>query len=93
MRKKGKLPYTTIEDSYSLEYGEATQSIHIDALQPGQKVAIIDDLLATGGTASSAYNLVEKLGGIVEGTYFVVELDELDGREKLKGKIESLVHY
>ncbi len=93
VRKKGKLPYATIEDSYSLEYGQAVQTIHIDAIQPGQKVAVIDDLLATGGTASSAGNLIEKLGGIVEGYYFVIELDELEGSKKLNGKIESLIHY
>lgn len=60
IRKKGKLPYTTIEDSYALEYGEAVQTMHIDALQPGQKVAIIDDLLATGGTVASAIRLIEQ---------------------------------
>ncbi len=99
IRKKGKLPYTTIEDSYALEYGEAVQTMHIDALQPGQKVAIIDDLLATGGTVASAIRLIEQGWGIVAGCYFVIGLhipwaDGITGRERIKDyKVETLVDY
>lgn len=99
IRKKGKLPYTTIEDSYALEYGEAVQTMHIDALQSGQKVAIIDDLLATGGTVASAIRLIEQGWGIVAGCYFVIGLnipwaDSITGRERIKDyKVETLVDY
>ncbi len=83
VRKKGKLPYNTIEESYSLEYGEATIAIHEDAIEKGERVVIVDDLIATGGTISAAVNLVEKLGGEIVECAFVIELPDLNGREKL----------
>lgn len=83
VRKRGKLPYDTVAYSYDLEYGTATIEIHTDALQAGEKALIIDDLLATGGTAEAACRLVEKLGGKVHECAFVVELNFLQGREKL----------
>jgi len=82
-RKKGKLPCETVEESYMLEYGEAILEIHKDAIKPGQKVLIVDDLLATGGTAKAMIRLVEKLGGEVVGLSFLIELVDLHGREKL----------
>ncbi len=85
IRKKGKLPYKTIEESYDLEYGSATLTVHIDALQPGDNVLLMDDLLATGGTAAAAVRLLEKLGGKVAGVEFLVELPDLHGRAKLAG--------
>ncbi len=85
IRKKGKLPYKTIEESYALEYGTATLEVHEDALKSGDRVVIIDDLLATGGTALAAAHLVEKLGGTVVDLEFLVELAFLNGREKLTG--------
>ncbi|MDD4737336.1 MAG: adenine phosphoribosyltransferase [Kiritimatiellae bacterium] len=85
IRKKGKLPYKTIEETYSLEYGTATLTMHVDAIQKGEKVLIMDDLLATGGTALASAHLVEKLGGQVAELAFLVELDFLKGREKLTG--------
>ena len=81
VRKPGKLPRKTIEESYELEYGSNTLSIHEDALKPGQKVLIVDDILATGGTVKAAINLVEKLGASVVGCAFVIELVDLKGRE------------
>ena len=83
IRKKGKLPYKTIGESYSLEYGQETIEIHEDALTGGERVVIIDDLMATGGTIGAAVNLVEKLGGDIVECAFVVELPDLNGREKL----------
>jgi len=83
VRKKGKLPYKTIEESYSLEYGEATIAIHEDAILKGERVVILDDLIATGGTAGAAAGLVEKLGGEIVECAFVIELPDLKGREKL----------
>jgi len=83
VRKKGKLPYKTIEESYSLEYGEATIAIHEDAIRKGERVVIIDDLIATGGTIGAAASLVEKLGGEIVECAFVIELPDLKGREKL----------
>lgn len=85
IRKKGKLPYKTFEETYDLEYGSATVAIHQDAFRKGEKVVIIDDLLATGGTALAAARLVEKAGGKVAGIAFLVELAFLKGREKLPG--------
>jgi adenine phosphoribosyltransferase len=85
IRKKGKLPYKTVSVEYELEYGTDTLEIHEDALQPRQRVIIVDDLLATGGTTESNIKLVEKLGGEVAGLVFLVELGYLDGRKKLKG--------
>lgn len=94
VRKSGKLPYQSIKVSYELEYGKAEVEMHIDALKEGDRVVLIDDLLATGGTANAACELVEKLGGKVVECAFVVELNFLKGREKLKGReIFSLVEY
>ncbi len=94
VRKPGKLPAQTISESYTLEYGTNTLEIHMDAIQPGQRVLVVDDLLATGGSARAAVNLVERLGGKVVGLAFVVELDFLNGRQKLIGyPVHSLVHY
>lgn len=93
IRKPGKLPYKTLKIEYELEYGTDTLEIHEDAVKPGQRVVIIDDLLATGGTIESNIKLVEELGGEVAGLLFFVELDFLKGREKLKDyKVESIVH-
>ncbi len=86
VRKKGKLPYHTINEEYELEYGKAVVEIHEDAIKKGEKVVIIDDLIATGGTVAAAVNLVERLGGEVIECAFLVELPELKGREKLKNK-------
>lgn len=84
IRKKGKLPAATLEQAYELEYGQATVEIHDDAVQPGQKVLMVDDLLATGGTAEAGIKLIEKLGGEVIGCAFVVDLPDLGGRKKLE---------
>ena len=94
VRKKGKLPYRTHEQDYALEYGSATIAIHVDALKPGSRVLLIDDLLATGGTAAAAAELVKKLGAQILEISFLIELSFLHGREKLKGyPIRSLVVY
>jgi adenine phosphoribosyltransferase len=94
VRKKGKLPHTTHEQDYALEYGSATIAMHIDALRPGAKVLLVDDLLATGGTAAAAVSLVKKLGGEILEVGFLIELKFLDGRAKLPGvPIRSLVTY
>jgi adenine phosphoribosyltransferase len=94
VRKKGKLPAKTIEVSYDLEYGTDTLQIHKDAIKPGQRVAIIDDLLATGGTISAVATLVELAGGEVVSLDFVIELTELNGKDKLdKYSVNSLVKY
>lgn len=85
VRKKGKLPREVIEVEYEKEYGVDVLTMHKDAIQPGQKVVIIDDLLATGGTVKAAIELVEKLGGVVVGCAFLVELDELKGRDLIEG--------
>ena len=85
VRKKGKLPYETVSMEYELEYGTATIEIHKDAIKPGQRVVIIDDLIATGGTIEAIIKLVESLGGVVVKAAFLVELAGLNGREKLKG--------
>ena len=90
IRKPGKLPYETIKESYMLEYGSDSVEIHKDAIKPGQKVLLIDDLIATGGTALAAANLVERLGGKIVECAFVIELVELKGKEKLKGKGHSV---
>jgi adenine phosphoribosyltransferase len=92
VRKKGKLPYTTYEASYALEYGSATVEIHTDALEKGDKVVIVDDLLATGGTVSASVDLIEKLGADIIGIDFLIELAFLNGREKLDGyKVNTLI--
>jgi adenine phosphoribosyltransferase len=94
VRKKGKLPYKTIEQDYALEYGHSTVAIHTDALKPGSRVLLVDDLLATGGTAAAAVALVKKLGGEILEVGFLIELKFLNGREKLSGiPIRSLVTY
>ena len=85
VRKKGKLPCETIEQEYELEYGNATVEIHKDAIQPGQKVVIVDDLIATGGTIEAIIKLVEQLGGEVVKIVFLMELAGLEGRKKLSG--------
>ncbi|MBA9088277.1 adenine phosphoribosyltransferase [Fontibacillus solani] len=94
IRKSGKLPYETIEAGYDLEYGKDTLAMHSDAIKPGQNVLIADDLLATGGTISTSISLVRQLGGNVVGTAFLIELSELNGRDKLDGfNVVSLVKY
>lgn len=94
VRKSGKLPYKTIQASYELEYGKAEVEVHVDALKKGDRVVVIDDLLATGGTAAATCKLVEKLEAEVVECAFVVELNFLKGREKLKGReVFSLVEY
>jgi adenine phosphoribosyltransferase len=85
IRKKGKLPHKTVELSYELEYGEATLEIHVDALARGERVLLIDDLLATGGTAAASAALIKKVGGEIAEIDFLVELAFLNGREKLDG--------
>ena len=94
VRKPGKLPAETTAESYELEYGTNTVEIHVDAIEKGQKVLVVDDLLATGGTAQATCKLVENLGGQIVGVAFVIELNFLNGREKLKGyDILSLIQY
>jgi adenine phosphoribosyltransferase len=85
VRKLGKLPAATVKASYALEYGTDSLEMHRDAIEPGQRVLIVDDLLATGGTAAATVQLVEELGGQVEGLAFLIELEELKGRERLAG--------
>lgn len=93
-RKKGKLPRDTIEVKYGLEYGEDVLQLHKDAIKPGQKVLVCDDLLATGGTIASTIELVEKLGGEVVGTAFFIELEDLNGRDMIKDyDIYTLMKY
>ncbi len=92
VRKKGKLPYKTVEESYSLEYGEATVEIHSDAVKPGEKVFIVDDVLATGGTASAAIQLLKKINAEITGISFLLELSFLNGRKMLEGiSVNSLI--
>jgi adenine phosphoribosyltransferase len=86
IRKEGRLPAKRISESYSLEYGEAVVEIHADAVQPGQRVLIVDDLLATGGTAGAAAALVERLGGDIAGFAFLIELSALGGSRALGGR-------
>lgn len=94
LRKPGKLPYDVQSVSYDLEYGSATLEAHIDSFNEGDRVLLIDDLLATGGTAKASCELVEKLGATIEACAFVVELDFLQGREKLEGyEVHSLLHF
>jgi len=94
IRKAGKLPYETIKQSYALEYGEATLELHVDAVHKGERVLIVDDLLATGGTADAAAKLIERQGGIVVGFEFVIDLTFLKGSQRLGAdKVKSLVQY
>jgi adenine phosphoribosyltransferase len=84
IRKKGKLPGRTIEQAYALEYGEAVMEMHDDAIEAGEKILLVDDLLATGGTAEAGIRLIERLGGEVVGCAFIIDLPELGGRRKLE---------
>jgi adenine phosphoribosyltransferase len=94
VRKPKKLPAATVKVEYALEYGTDTLEIHADAIQPGQRVLIVDDVLATGGTAAAVANLVESLRGAVVSIAFLIELDFLNGRAKLQGHdVFSLLHY
>ena len=94
IRKKGKLPCETVEKTYDLEYGTATIEIHKDAIQKGEKVVLLDDLIATGGTKKAAAELVEELGGEVVKMLFLIELSDLNGREVLKDyDVESVVQF
>ena len=94
VRKKGKLPCETVSKSYDLEYGSATIEMHKDSIKPGQKVALVDDLIATGGTIEAAIQLIEELGGEVVKVVFLMELAGLKGRERLKGyDVASVLCY
>ena len=94
LRKPGKLPYDVQSASYDLEYGFAELEVHIDALDSNARVLLLDDLIATGGPAAASCELIEKLDAEIAACAFVIELDELKGREKLsKNKIHSLIHY
>ncbi|MCR5543612.1 MAG: adenine phosphoribosyltransferase [Eubacterium sp.] len=94
IRKKGKLPRATIEKSYDLEYGQATIELHKDSIKPGQKVVLIDDLIATGGTMEASAKLIEELGGEVVKMIFLIELEGLGGRKVLEGyDVASVVKY
>jgi adenine phosphoribosyltransferase len=94
IRKPGKLPAKTLRESFSLEYGTDSIEIHADAIHPGQRVLVVDDVLATGGTARAAVSLVKGLGGTLHGLAFLIELDFLNGREKLAGEqVTGVLHY
>lgn len=94
VRKEGKLPRETVKVQYGLEYGQDVLTMHKDAIKPGQRVLITDDLLATGGTIEASIKLVEELGGIVVGIAFLIELGELEGRKKLEGyDLLTLISY
>ena len=94
VRKPGKLPRETVEVKYDLEYGSNTLAMHADALTKGDKVVIVDDLLATGGTIEASIKLIESLGAEVVGAAFIIELDDLEGRKKLPNiQVKSLIHY
>ncbi len=94
IRKKGKLPCETVEKTYDLEYGTATIEMHKDSIKPGQKVLIVDDLMATGGTTEAMIRLIESLGGIVVGIVVLIELAGLNGRARLEGyRVESAICY
>lgn len=94
VRKKGKLPGETIEQEYDLEYGTDVVEIHKDAIKPGQKIAIVDDLIATGGTIEAITKLIDKLGGEVVKIVFLMELEGLKGMDRLKGyNVESVIKY
>lgn len=94
VRKLGKLPAATVKATYALEYGSDSLEMHRDAVEPGQRVLVVDDLLATGGTAAATVSLVESLGGKVEGVAFLIELVALNGREKLAGQqIHAVLKY
>ncbi|MEF9984880.1 MAG: adenine phosphoribosyltransferase [Malacoplasma sp.] len=93
VRKKGKLPRKTISVDYELEYGHNTLEIHEDAIKPGQKVLLVDDLIATGGTSLAIEKLIHRLNGVVVGQAYLIELKDLCDRDKLEGKIFSLIQY
>src|ERR1700694_2578217 len=94
LRKKGRLPYKTETAAYTLEYGEAEMELHIDAVEKGEKVVLIDDLLATGGTSASAATLIRKVGGVLLEAQFLIELEFLHGRQKLKSTpVVSFLKY
>ncbi|MFL6596177.1 MAG: adenine phosphoribosyltransferase [Chthoniobacterales bacterium] len=94
IRKKGKLPYKTERAAYTLEYGEAEMEMHIDSIEPGERIVLIDDLLATGGTSASAVTLVQKVGGVLVEAQFLIELEFLHGREKLApAEVVSFLRY
>ena len=94
VRKKGKLPRETVSKEYALEYGTAEIEIHKEDIRPGQRIVFVDDLLATGGTAKAAIDLIEELGGVVVKVLFVMELEGLHGRDVLKGyDVESVITY
>ena len=94
VRKQGKLPSETVAEEYSLEYGTATLEIHVDAVTPGERVLIVDDVLATGGTAKATASLVERIGGKVCGIACLIELDFLKGRQQVPGhELFTLIHY
>jgi adenine phosphoribosyltransferase len=94
IRKSGKLPGETIEVNYALEYGKDKLAMHKDAIRPGQKILIADDLLATGGTIATSIQLIQQLGGDIVGSVFLIELNYLNGREKLNGiGVQSLIQY
>ena len=94
LRKPGKLPYDVQSVSYELEYGTASLEAHIDAINPGDRILLVDDLIATGGTASASCELVERLGGEIAACAFVIELDDLGGRARLPDRrVHSLLHY
>ncbi len=94
MRKPGKLPHEVERRSYELEYGSATLEVHVDALGPGDRILLIDDLIATGGTAAASCELIEQLGGEIVGCAFLIELDALEGRKRLAPRtVHSLLHY
>ena len=95
VRKKGKLPFRTVGSSYQLEYGDAEMEMHIDSIAEGERVVLVDDLLATGGTSGAAVNLIQKTGGVVGSALFVIELAFLNGREKLPPNVPvySMVRY
>lgn len=94
IRKPGKLPHKTISKSYQLEYGEDALEVHVDAIRKGEEIVLVDDLLATGGTAEAACKLIEELGGVVKKILFLVELPELEGRKRLDCyQVESVVTF
>ena len=94
LRKPGKLPYDVQSVSFELEYGTASLEAHIDAVNPGDRILLVDDLIATGGTASASCDLVERLGGDIVACAFVIELDDLGGRKRLRDRqVHSLLHY
>ena len=94
VRKAGKLPWAVVREEYSLEYGSDKLEIHRDAIHPGERILIVDDVLATGGTAAATAKLVEALGGVIAGLAFLIEIDELGGRAKLGDRsAKALLHY